>query len=67
VTEEVLNLRQQLAAGELSQAEKAKLVERAAELAAENVSLRASVDELAAQKSALEDRNRAAEEEIKRK
>ena len=45
VTQEVLTLRQQLSESQLTAAEKQKLMEKAAQLAAENVALKAQVDE----------------------
>ena len=43
VTQEVLTLRQQLSESQLTAAEKQKLMEKAAQLAAENVALKAQV------------------------
>ena len=43
MTQEVLTLRQQLSESQLTAAEKQKLMEKAAQLAAENVALKAQV------------------------
>ncbi len=43
------------------------MLEKAASLSAENVSLRASADEMAGHKAALEERVRGLEEEIRQK
>ncbi len=67
VTSEVVSLRRQLSDAQLTSKEKEKLLDKAAQLAAENVSLKASMDELAGQKSAMEGRLRLMEEELKQK
>lgn len=56
VTNEVISLRQSLSDSQLTAKEKEKLIEKAAQLAAENVHLKATVDEVAGQKTALEER-----------
>ena len=47
VTQEVLTLRQQVSDSQLTAAERQKLVEKAAQLAAENVALKAQVGQAA--------------------
>ena len=64
VTQEVLSLRQQLSDSQLTAKEKEKLIEKAAELAAENVGLRAAADEAHGQRIALEDRIKVMQEEL---
>ena len=56
MTNEVISLRQSLSDSQLTAKEKEKLIEKAAQLAAENVHLKATVDEVAGQKTALEER-----------
>ena len=64
MTAEVVSLRQKLADSQLTAAEKDKLVSKAAELAAENVALKASVDELKGQKGAADEKLRAIESDL---
>ena len=56
MTEEVLRLRERISESQLTEKEKEKLTEKAAELAVENVGLKAAVDEVSAQKIALEEK-----------
>lgn len=59
-----MNLRQQLSDSQLTAREKEKLIERAAQLASENVSLKSTVDEMQSQKSNWEDRLALMEKEL---
>ncbi len=52
-------LRQQISESQLTAAEKEKLMEKAAQLAAENVALKAEVDELKGQKGLAEEQLQA--------
>ena len=60
-------LRQKLSESELTAKEKEKLLDRAAQLAAENVALKAAVDELTGQKADTEERLGIVEKELKLK
>lgn len=67
MTNEVVSLRQKLSDSQLTAREKEKLIEKAAQLAAENVSLKAAVDEATGQNAALQDRMRSVENELELK
>jgi hypothetical protein len=55
VTKEVLSLRQQLSDSHLNALERQKLMEKAAQLAADNVALKSEVDEIRGMKAAAEE------------
>jgi fatty acid-binding protein DegV len=67
LSQEVLELRQKLVDSQLTGKEKEKLVEKAATLAAENVSLKAAMDELAAQKANLDEKTVILQEAVQQR
>ena len=64
MTSEVVNLRQKLADTELPVTEREKLIDRVAELATENVSFKATMEETKALLRRSEDRVKALEIEL---
>ncbi len=62
-----MQLREKVAESQLTSKEKEKLLEKAAQLSAENVGLKAAIDEMTALKCSLEDRVKSLEEDLKHK
>ena len=67
LSQEVLDLRQRLADSAMTAKEKEKLVEKAAQLSADNVNLKATLDETVSQKAGLEEKIKVMQETIEQR
>ena len=67
LSQEVLDLRQRLADSAMTAKEKEKLIEKAAQLSADNVNLKASLDEMTSQKFGLEEKIKIMQETLEQR